>query len=81
MWRIMACTPQRRQQCRRSSAALSPSEALHDCPRAQVYAAKGKQRMRTGGNTRQMQQMQQQMVGGPVPWRLPAATNIGQLHA
>lgn len=28
----------------------------------QVYAAKGKQRMRTGGNTRMMQQMQQQMV-------------------
>ncbi|KAL4428711.1 hypothetical protein ABPG77_009817 [Micractinium sp. CCAP 211/92] len=28
----------------------------------EVYAAKGKQRMRTGGNTRMMQQMQQQMA-------------------
>jgi hypothetical protein len=36
----------------------------------QVYAAKGKQRMRSGGSTRVMQQMQQQMVSRSQHWSL-----------
>lgn len=62
VWHIAAQAARRRQRERQGAdgcRCLLPSFL----PAAlQVYAAKGKQRMRTGGNTRMMQQMQMQQV-------------------
>lgn len=67
-----AAASSRRQHPR----ACAPAWTLVLLPRPQVYAAKGKQRMRTGGNTRMMQQMQQQMVRAHAPRATGSAVDI-----